>query len=59
LVKFVSYVLLVSTLGLPTFFYSAVYRVVENETKAFTTTQKANNAEFTKFHKHQSILAMF
>ena len=44
------------TLGLPTFFYPAVYRGVENDTKAFTVASKTNNAGF---YKYLSTLAIF
>jgi len=46
------------TLGLPPFFYPAVYRGVENDTEGFTAAVKANSAEFTKFYKYLSTLAM-
>jgi len=47
------------TLGLPTFSYPAVYQVVKNDIKQFIATQKANNAEYSKFYKYLSTLAVF
>jgi len=48
-----------STIGSQPFFYPVVYRDVQNDTKAFTVRQKANNAEFTKFCKYRPTLALF
>jgi len=48
-----------ATLRFNIFFYPFIYQGDENNTQAFATTVKANNAKSTQFNTNLSTLAMF
>jgi len=47
------------TLGLPPFFYPAVYQAVEIDTEGIAAALLANNAEFTKLQHLSTLTKMF